>query len=319
MSSVNSTRAVQRGGFTLVELLVVIGIIALLISILLPALNSARETAKAVACASNMRMIGQGIFLYVQESKGTLPYAYWDGTPPGNSAFDSTQASDWVSLLANTMSSSQSTLITGNRTGAIRQVFRCPSAPIAEGTDSVILSTYSTHPRLMPNLDRVDRLRNGMFGGSHYLKPYRAAKVKRPAEIVMLFEGVVTFNGQASTAGGSPGRWSASPDCIGLDAASISLNYNGPTGNQGSWLTDNYALGSAAPNFTPGSFVSMYLPVASAVNADRYESFTNIRFRHKGNRIMNGLCADGHVESFELRKDNVRSTLKRSNINVNLD
>ena len=60
-------------GFTLVELLVVIGIIALLISILLPALNKAREQAKMVACASNEKQLLLAFQMYVSENKSRTP------------------------------------------------------------------------------------------------------------------------------------------------------------------------------------------------------------------------------------------------------
>src|SRR5687767_3327220 len=63
----------RRTAFTLVELLVVIGIIAILIAMLLPALRKAREQAQRTACLSNLRSIVQAAHIYAAQFKGAFP------------------------------------------------------------------------------------------------------------------------------------------------------------------------------------------------------------------------------------------------------
>jgi prepilin-type N-terminal cleavage/methylation domain-containing protein len=132
-------------GFTLVELLVVIGIIAVLISILLPSLSKARESAKAVQCAANLRQLHSAIHIYAANFKGyVLPSRSWSGV--------GTLDTRWcgVDLLATVFALKGNTNSTAAKqalTDRVSKMLDCPSNDRNRGQGTGIVTveyTYNT-------------------------------------------------------------------------------------------------------------------------------------------------------------------------------
>ena len=279
------TRPFPRGrrgtGFTLVELLVVIGIIALLISILLPSLNSARRSAKSVVCLSNLRQMGTGLVMYTDGSKGRLPFGYWDGSDlpfsPPNPDPAVYRGNDWTNLLLNYLDNTaggDSYVDNGIKGESnVREALRCPAAQRGNA-----LTQYGAHPRLMPNLGETD----GSNG--QRLQPYKLGSIKDASETLLMADGSLEAD-----SGSGQNTW-------GTTATMYRLDWLEPTfyglGTK-PWMLEPVA--DDIPNFYDRN-------VAGGTNEDSAANQGNMSFRHgSGNAkdfksvTCNILWADSHA------------------------
>ncbi len=190
----------KRSGFTLIELLVVIAVIAVLISILVPALRAARQQAKAVACGSNLKQLSLALTAYEQEN-GTFPHGFDDHgmvTPPGgyvgNAAFD-LQGWWWFQFLGG---------IPGENfdEGTIRR--RCPSRSVRDPRpkENILCGNYGVNRAICKDAAEI----TGVIGGEFVGTPLGLNQIRRPAETLLIIDSgysLISWRG-ATNAPGQP-------------------------------------------------------------------------------------------------------------------
>jgi prepilin-type N-terminal cleavage/methylation domain-containing protein/prepilin-type processing-associated H-X9-DG protein len=278
----------SRRGFTLVELLVVIGIIALLIGILLPTLARARSSANQVKCAANLRQIGQLIQLYASQDKGQ--HFPWGIAPPrgsGAAAYNER----WYETLSVIMNPREKWDQTYGQPPP--QPARPRISAIFQDTDTIEggYCHYTCNARIMPEFGMSDLYRRNYLGLGTTPPEIDDAILKKLPQIKPAAETAVVWCSQQTS-------FSASHPMLKYSAASTSRYMDAVYYPDGNYYAAGfyYVRGLDAQKETERLVCTFEQDCAAGPGPGGVAPF-GVRTRHSMNKRGNLLFVDGHVES----------------------
>jgi prepilin-type N-terminal cleavage/methylation domain-containing protein len=190
-------RASKRAAFTLVELLVVIGIIAVLISLLLPALGKAQRHARQVVCMSNERQLIQAVIMYAGDWKGVFPggpgYMIKPPGPTGTNQYEPRLAS-WDTEAQNPYSCNADPqwgpTFLAKYVGKSTKIGGCPGEPDVNTTGSAFTSKRTSYWYSMSLVYKPEEVQfPGTFIGPLTPQtPQKLTSVRHPTSKIMIIE-----------------------------------------------------------------------------------------------------------------------------------
>jgi general secretion pathway protein G len=198
----------QRPAFTLVELLVVIGIIAILVALLMPAMARAREAARTVACASNIRQIGIGTIAYANRNNGFLPVPVEGVNLMGGRP----ESAIWGTDEQGIHDFSQGTLIADlGGPSVAEELFKCPSDEEPRLLSSFYQTAHRRNFSYVFNGQIVDS-----YSAAHGFKSKRISQIRCPSHKILLFENGDSPGINCSPVGYNPAAYVGPRLYIGL-------------------------------------------------------------------------------------------------------